>query len=94
MRELVPSPKFKRAYRKFVRRFPHLREKINEAFFQMEIDVYSFKLQTHKLSGKLYGAFACSCGFDCRIVFSIENDSKTGNEFILLIDIGTHEEVY
>ncbi|MDQ6902696.1 MAG: type II toxin-antitoxin system mRNA interferase toxin, RelE/StbE family, partial [Bacteroidota bacterium] len=35
-----------------------------------------------------------SCGYDCRIVFSIVQDDKAKAEFILLIDIGTHEEVY
>jgi len=34
------------------------------------------------------------CGYDCRIVFSIEIDEKTGCEVIILHDIGTHDEVY
>lgn len=58
----------------------------------MEADVFSPNLKAHKLSGKLYGLFACSCGYDCRIVFTIEKHS--GHEVILLIDIGTHSEVY
>ncbi len=32
-------------------------------------DVFAFHLGTHKLSGELYGLYACICGYDCRIVF-------------------------
>ncbi len=31
---------------------------------------------------------------DCRILFQLRNDSKTGTEIIILLDVGTHEEVY
>jgi len=33
-------------------------------------------------------------GYDCRIVFSIERDKEKNNEVIILLDIGTHDEVY
>jgi addiction module RelE/StbE family toxin len=94
MRELKSTPPFDKAYRKFVRRNPSLQEKIDNTLRQMRLDVFDPKLQTHKLSGKLFGLLACSCGYDCRIVFAIEKDQKTGQEFIVLIDIGTHDEVY
>lgn len=38
--------------------------------------------------------WACSCGYDCRIVFSFENDEESGAELIVLLDIGTHDVVY
>jgi len=38
--------------------------------------------------------YACSCGYDCRIVFSVEKDKETDKEIIVLISIGTHNEVY
>ena len=60
----------------------------------MEQDVFAPDLGTHKLSGGLLGLRACSCGYDCRIVFSIQNDARTGNEVIVLISVGTHDEVY
>jgi mRNA interferase YafQ len=37
---------------------------------------------------------ACSVSYDCRIIFGFEQDSETGEERILLIDIGSHDEVY
>ena len=93
-RELVLTPKFKRAFRKFVRRNARLQKRIEETLQQMKTDVFAADLGTHKLSGKLFGKRACSCGYDCRIVFSIEKDKKSGKEVIILLDIGTHDEVY
>lgn len=94
MRQLVLSPKFKRAFRKFVKRDARLQEKIEEVLTQMAEDVFAINLGTHKLSGELYGLWACSCGYDCRIVFAIEQDHEKDEEIILLLDIGTHDEVY
>ncbi len=94
MRKLVLTPKFKRSHRKFIRRDERLLIKIEETLRQMESDVFAQTLGTHKLSGTLYGLWACSCGYDCRIIFSIERNEETDDEIILLLDIGTHDEVY
>lgn len=51
-------------------------------------------LKTHKLSGQLRGLWACWVEYDCRIVFAFEPDPDTGEEMIVLIDLGTHDEVY
>ncbi len=51
-------------------------------------------LKTHKLHGKLVGLLACSVEYDLRIVFDILENPQTKEGEILLIDIGTHEEVY
>lgn len=93
MRELVSTPKFKRAFRKFVKRNSQLETKIMQTLQLMEEDVFDVQLGSHSLQGKLLGLKACSCGYDCRILFTIEiSDNKT--EMIVLLDIGTHDEVY
>ena len=94
MRRLLLTPKFKREFRKFVRRNADLQQRIEDILQQMEVDVFFPALGTHKLSGKLDGFQSCSCGYDCRIVFSIEEDIETDSEVIILLDIGTHDEVY
>ncbi len=94
MRELVLTPKFKRAFRKFVGREIKLQKRIEDTLAQMQEDVFAAHLGTHKLSGELLRLRACSCGYDCRIVFSIETDKETEKEVIVLLDIGTHDEVY
>jgi mRNA interferase YafQ len=60
---------------------------------KLQNDPYHASLHTHKLSGKLAAYMACSCGYDCRIVFTIEKHQDQ-TEYILLIDIGTHDDVY
>ena len=93
-RELVLTLKFKRAFRKFVRRDARLQKRIEDTLMRMQEDVFAPSLGTHKLSGALEGLRACSCGYNCRIVFSIERNPAGGGEVIVLLDIGTHDEVY
>ena len=92
-RKLVLSTSFKKSYKKFISKKPFLKSAIEAAILRLEENAFAPGLKTHKLSGNLYGYFACSCGYDCRIIFSLEK-KEDQNEFILLIDIGTHEEVY
>ena len=61
-RKLKITPKFKKAYRKFVRRNPNLQSKIDGAIEKMEVDVFAPELVTHKLSGKLFGLFGFGGG--------------------------------
>ena len=93
MRELVLTPKFKRAFRKFVRRNPQLEAKIIQTFQLMQEDIFAIQLDTHSLQGKLLGIKACSCGYDCRILFTLEI-TQNGTEAVILLEIGTHDEVY
>jgi len=93
MRNLVISSSFKRAFKTITKRRSDLRSKIEETLKLLASDPYHPNLRTHKLKGKLLGAWACSVEYDCRIVFRFEQ-SETLEEEILLIDIGTHDEVY
>ncbi len=94
MRELVLTPKFKRAFRKFVKRNTQLEAKIIQTLQLMQEDIFDIQLSTHSLQGKLLGLKACSCGYDCRILFTLETAQEDTEEVIILLDIGTHDEVY
>jgi mRNA interferase YafQ len=94
MRQLVLTEKFKRSFRKFVKRDFKLQNRIESALMQMQQDVFAGTLSTHKLTGKLKDLYACSCGYDCRIIFSLEKDPSTEDDVILLLDVGSHDEVY
>ena len=93
-RKLVLSKSFSKSYKKFIIKKPIFKSYIEDALINLQEDAFSTGLKTHKLSSKLFGYYACSCGYDCRIIFSIENDLKSKAEVILLVDIGTHDEVY
>jgi addiction module RelE/StbE family toxin len=94
MRKLVLTSRFKRSLRKFVKGDKRLRAQVEETLKQMEIDLFASKLSTHRLKGEFEGLRACSCGYDCRIIFSLEKDSDTEEEVVVLLNIGSHEEVY
>ena len=55
---------------------------------------YNPILKAHKLKGKLDGLWACCVEYDCRIIYTFKSKDNSEEEFILLIDIGTHDEVY
>ena len=94
-RKLVLSKAFEKSYQKFTSKNHLLKASISKTLLKLQHDAYDPILRTHKLSGKLAAYLACSCGYDCRITFIIEKDLTNPNtENILLLDIGTHDDVY
>lgn len=94
IRKLLITPRFKRSFRKFIRHNNLLRSQVQKTLDTLSEDAFAPSLDTHKLKGDLYEFQSCSCGYDCRIIFRIERDSATNQEYILLVDIGSHDEVY
>lgn len=94
MRSLAWGTSFRRALKKTARRRPDLREQIDRALRRLADDPFYPALRTHKLKGELSGTWACTVEYDCRIIFEFVQNPETGEEEILLIDIGTHDEVY
>ena len=60
----------------------------------LSADPFHPSLKTHKLKGKLSGVWSCTVEYDCRIVFNFQTNSDTDEEEMLLIDVGSHDEVY
>ena len=94
MRELVVTARFERSYRRLVAKSPSTNERIRETLRRMSENLEDPRLKTHRLSGQLTGFYACSVAFDCRIVFKKEKCSRNDGEVLLLVNIGSHEEVY
>jgi mRNA-degrading endonuclease YafQ of YafQ-DinJ toxin-antitoxin module len=40
------------------------------------------------------GLWSCSFSYDCRIIFDISEDGQLLEMIILLIDVGSHDQVY
>jgi mRNA-degrading endonuclease YafQ of YafQ-DinJ toxin-antitoxin module len=91
-RRLLPSGAFLRALRRYRKSHPGMSPKIFQTLERLEADAFQPSLGTHKLKGGLAGLFACSVAFDLRIVFSIE--SSGSEEEIVLVSLGSHDEVY
>ena len=94
MHERVPTPRFERAFRRLVRKNPSLQVAVDRTLLRMAADLNDPRPKTHHLSGQLAGLHGCSVLYDCRIVFAKQKHPKTGTEVLLLINIGSHEEVY
>ena len=94
MRRLSWDPSFRRAFKRHTRNNPALQNRIFQVLDRLAEDPFYPTLKTHKLSGQLEGLWACWVEYDCRIVFAFEPDPDTGEDMIVLIDLGTHDEVY
>ena len=94
MYKLSWSSGFRRGFKKSTRNNPLLREKIFLVLENLSNRPFDPVLKTHKLHGKLSGLWACQVDYDCRIVFTFENEPDTEKDLIVLVDIGKHDEVY
>jgi addiction module RelE/StbE family toxin len=91
---LVWSSAFVRAVKRKTRRHPDLLDAIEETLNRLETDPFHPLLHTHKLTGQLSGTWACSVDYDVRILFEFVQNPESGAEEILLLTVGTHDEVY
>lgn len=94
MRPLVWSRAFVRALKRAVRRDPRMRGKVEQALSQLVEDPFHPSLHTHKLKGELAGSWACTVDYDNRVLFEFRQNPETGEDEILLLTVGTHDEVY
>lgn len=94
MRELVLTKGFARQFAKLLSRNAGLLEKINGTLEDLQNDPFQPSLATHKLKGKLGGNWSCSAGYDLRIVFEFEDRQPPAEQAIILLDIGSHDNVY
>ena len=91
-RVLLRSSSFVRAARRLVKKDPETGSILHATLESLAEDAFDPAIKTHKLKGELAGSWACSAGYDLRIVF--EFIQHAGSEAILLQTVGTHDEVY
>ena len=94
MRTLVWSSAFVRALKRALRRQPNLQVRVEQTLKQLAEDPFHPTLHSHKLKGELTGAWACTVDYDNRILFEFVRNPESGEEEILLLAMGTHDEVY
>ena len=91
-RTLLQSAGFVRAVRRLVKKNAQAAESLRVAVDALSEEAFNPALKTHKLKGELAGSWACSAGYDLRIIF--EFIQHEGAEAIYLQTVGTHDEVY
>jgi addiction module RelE/StbE family toxin len=94
MRRIIWSKSFIRASKRVIKKRLVLSEDLEGTLKDLVEDPFLPHLETHKLKGKVSGSWACTVGYDLRIVFDFVDDNNQEEDGIFLIDIGTHDEVY
>ena len=86
---IIWDSSFKKSYKKKISNSNLLKNSFWNSLDIFNKNPFDKKLRTHKLSGELKGNWAFSINYSYRIVFEFIDENT-----ILLIDIGTHDEVY
>ena len=86
------SRRFLRSAKRFFRQHPDLRGAFERLVKDLEQDPYQPHLRLHPLQGNLAGRHAVSLTYAYRIVLTLT--LAVVDRVIVLIDIGTHDEVY
>jgi addiction module RelE/StbE family toxin len=94
MRTLLVDASFRRALKGRCKNRPQLQAQVLETLSLLEVDPFAPSLKTHKLQGDLKGLWSCSVEHDLRIIFRFHKLDDEEEESIVLIDSGTHDEVY
>ena len=80
---------FEQSYRQRIRTRPALRKDFFDSLDLFDEDPFHPALRTHPLTGPLKGLWAFGCASDLRVIFRFIKKNE-----VLLVDIGSHEEVY
>jgi addiction module RelE/StbE family toxin len=87
---IVTPRQFLRQARKFFKKHPDLKSRFAEVVGDLQQDPFQPRLDLHPLRGKLSGCHAVSLTHGYRITLTLLVTDKE----IILLDIGTHDEVY
>lgn len=86
---IYPDSYIKRAS-KFLRKHPEIHNQYRKTLQLLELDPYHPSLRLHDLEGRLKGLSSASINMSYRIVLELEIQG----EEIVLINIGSHDQVY
>ncbi|HOW61737.1 MAG TPA: type II toxin-antitoxin system mRNA interferase toxin, RelE/StbE family [Candidatus Contendobacter sp.] len=89
MIEIIWDEPLIRTLKKWKRKHPELISRLEDRLSLFVENPFNPLLKTHNLSGNLKEYWALSITYEYRLVFKFLSEDKA-----LLIDIGTHDEVY
>ena len=87
---LLTTGHFDRRVVKFTRAHPEIKRPLAKVLKNLEADPFMLSLRLHPLSGELEGLHAVSLTYVYRITLTLRITKKE----IILLDIGSHNEVY
>lgn len=68
MRSFIWGKAFVRAFKRAAKKYPALNREIADTLRLLQENPFAPQLATHKLKGKLAESWACSAGYDLRII--------------------------
>tara|TARA_R100000656_G_scaffold41444_1_gene34582 strand:- start:863 stop:1135 length:273 start_codon:yes stop_codon:yes gene_type:complete len=86
---IYPEPYLKKAT-KFIKKHPELRAQYQKTLELLELNPYHPSLRLHSLQGRLSGLSSVSINMGYRIVLELIITDKD----IILVDVGSHDQVY
>jgi mRNA-degrading endonuclease YafQ of YafQ-DinJ toxin-antitoxin module len=87
---VTTSENFLRQARRFFRKHPDLKPRFAETVSALQRDPFQPGLGLHQLTGKLSGCHAVRLTYSYRITLTL----LISEHEIILLDIGSHDEVY
>ena len=90
MYNIKQTDTFERKSIKFFKKHRDLVPKFKKVIEKLTDNPFDNSLKTHKLKGNLSDFYACSLTYEYRVILTIE----VRDEQIILVNIGTHDEVY
>lgn len=90
MYSIVSPEQFLRQARRFFRKHPELQPRFAKVVVDLQTDPFQPHLKLHPLFGKLAGCHAVSLTWSYRITLTL----LVTEQEIVLLDIGTHGDVY
>ena len=88
--KLSKTSHYSKVEKKFFKQHKDLLTKYAQILIKLQDNPFDASLKTHKLKGDLKEFYACSLTYSYRIVLTIE----IMDEEIVLINIGSHDELY
>jgi len=88
--KLSKTAYYSKVEKKFFKKHKDLLSKYGTVLKQLQKDPFESSLKTHKLKGELSQYYSCSLTYEYRIVLYL----KIIDDEIVLMNIGTHDEVY
>jgi addiction module RelE/StbE family toxin len=90
MKNLLWTETFTRKFKRLVRQNPQLKILIEQRLQQLSENPFHPSLRTHKLKGKLSEIWSFFIDYSYRILFKFAREEDD----ILLLTLGSHDEVY
>jgi mRNA-degrading endonuclease YafQ of YafQ-DinJ toxin-antitoxin module len=88
--ELIFTASYEKIEKRFLKRHPDLLDRYGKTLALLEQDPFHPSLRLHRLEGRLAGLHSVSITLQYRITLELEIRERE----IILVNIGSHDEVY